>query len=76
MSPAHRSLADPYCNIIDTERKPSENCSLGKNPLKYTTANVVQQSNCRWHCERSCLLGYKSIHTLPLQSPHLLSLHL
>ncbi len=42
-------------NII--ERKPRKNCSLGKNPLKYTTANIVQQSNCRWHCERSCLLG-------------------
>ena len=43
--------------IFDTQRKPRENSSLGKNPLKDTTAYIVQQSNCRWHCERSCLLG-------------------
>ncbi len=24
---------------------------LAKNPPKYTTVYIVQQSNCRWHCE-------------------------
>ncbi len=40
--------------INDLQRKPRENSSLAKNPPKYTTAHIVQQSNCRWHCERSC----------------------
>ncbi len=41
---------------------------LAKNPPKYTTAYIVQQSNCRWHGEPTCKLGLnneKSIHTLP-----------
>ncbi len=40
MSPAHRSFADPCGKINDMKRKPCENSSLGKNPLKYTTASV------------------------------------
>jgi hypothetical protein len=24
----------------------------------YTTANIVQQSNCKWQCDSSCLLGW------------------
>jgi hypothetical protein len=44
-------------------------------------AYIVQQSNCRWNCERSCFLrlglnNEKSIHTLLLQYLNLLSLHL
>ncbi len=35
-------------------RKSRENSSLAKNPPKSTTANIVQQSNCRWHCEPTC----------------------
>ncbi len=35
-------------------RKPREKSSLGKNPPKFTTAYIVQQSNCRWHCEPTC----------------------
>ncbi len=58
--------------------KPAKYPSLGKNPPKYTTAYIVQQSNCRWHCEPTCFLRWafnkeKSLHTLLLQSPHLLS---
>jgi hypothetical protein len=41
--------------INDLQRKPRENSSLAKNPPKYTTAYIVQQSNCRGHCQRSCL---------------------
>ncbi len=33
---------------------PAKYPSLGKNPPKYTTAYIVQQSNCRWHCEPTC----------------------
>ncbi len=40
--------------INDLQRKPRKYSSLAKNPPKYTTAHIVQQSNCRWHCERSC----------------------
>jgi hypothetical protein len=29
---------------------------LAKNPPKYTTAYIVQQSNCRWHCEPTFFL--------------------
>jgi hypothetical protein len=25
-----------------------------KNPPKYSTAYIVQQSNCRWHCQPTC----------------------
>jgi hypothetical protein len=55
--PPNRSFAVPCGKINIIERKPRENCCLGKYPLKYTTDNIVQQSNCRWHCEHSCLLG-------------------
>jgi hypothetical protein len=27
---------------------------LAKNLPKYTTAYIVQQRNCRWHCEPTC----------------------
>ena len=62
-------------------RKPREDSSLGKNPPKYTTAYIVQQSNCRWHCEPTFFLRWafnteKSLHTLSLQYLHLLSLYL
>ncbi len=55
---AHRSFADPYGEIIDMQRKPCENSSLAKNPPKNTTAYIVQQSNCRWHCEPTFFLGW------------------
>ncbi len=38
-------------------RKPRENSSLAKNPPKYTTAYIVQQSNSRWHCEPTFFIG-------------------
>jgi hypothetical protein len=71
MSPTHRILADPYCDIVDTERKPRENSILGKNPLKYTTANKVQQSNCRWHCEPTFFLRWAFNKEKSLHTPHL-----
>ena len=40
--------------INDLQRKPRENSSLAKIPPKYSTAYIVQQSNCRWHCEATC----------------------
>ena len=60
---------------------PAKCPSLAKNLPKNTIAYIVQQSNCRWHCEPAFFLRWafnkeKSLHTLPLQSPHLLSLHL
>ena len=60
---------------------PAKYPSLAKNPPKYTTAYIVQQSNYRWHCEPTFFLGWafyndKSLHTLPLQFLHLLSLPL
>ena len=50
---------------------PAKYTSLAKNPPKYTTAYIVQQRNCRWHCEPTCFfkLGLnkeKSLHILPL----------
>ena len=56
-------------------------CRAAKNSLRGTTAYIAQQSNCRWHCEPTFFLGWafnkeKSFHFLPLQSLHLLSLHL
>jgi hypothetical protein len=36
-------------------RKPAKYPSLAKNPPKYTTAYIAQQSNCRWLCEPTCL---------------------
>jgi hypothetical protein len=62
-------------------RKTRENPSLAKNPPKYTTAYIVQQSNCRWHCERlftPCLFNlspsYLSISNPSLSKPYVLSL--
>jgi hypothetical protein len=62
-------------------KKPAKCPSLEKNPPKYTTAYIVQQSNCRWRCEPTFFLGWafnneQSIHTLPLQSLPRLSLPL
>jgi hypothetical protein len=37
---------------------PAKYHSLAKNPPKYTTAYIVQQSNCRWHCEPTFFLGW------------------
>ncbi len=33
---------------------PAKYPRLSKNPPKYTTAYIVQQSNCRWHGEPTC----------------------
>ncbi len=54
--PSHCSFADPYgvSNDIQYSENPSKCPSLAKNPPKYTTAYLVQQSNCRWHCEPTC----------------------
>ena len=79
MHSARRSFADPYtAKLMICRENPAKCPSLAKNPPKYTTAYIVQQSNCRWQCEPTFFLGWafnkeKSIHTLPLQSLHLLS---
>ncbi len=62
-------------NVKIYRKNPAKCPSLAKNPPKYTTAYIVQQSNCRWHCEPTFFLGWsfnteQSIHTLPLQSIH------
>ena len=67
-------------NYYYIEKTP-RNVPVWQKSAKYTTAYIVQKSNCRWHCERSCQIRLglnkeKSIHTLPLQYLHLLSLHL
>ena len=55
MSPAPHSCSDPTSDINDTYvEKTPRSPSLGKNPPRHTTVYIVQQSNCRWHCERSC----------------------
>ena len=78
--PSHRNAASLILPAL-LMRKPREDSSLGKNPPKYTTAYIVQQSNCRWLCEPTFFLRWdfnkeKSLHTLPLQSFHLLSQYL
>ncbi len=78
--PSHRNAASLILPAL-LMRKPREDSSLGKNPPKYTTAYIVQQSNCRWYCEHTFFLGWafnteKSLHTLSLQYLHLLSLYL
>jgi hypothetical protein len=40
--------------IMIYSENPTKCPSLGKNPPKYTTACIVKQSNCRWHCEYTC----------------------
>jgi hypothetical protein len=74
-------LSNTATKLMIYRENPAKYPSLAKSPPKYTTAYIVQQSNCRWHCEPSCLLGWafnkeKSLHTLSLQSHRLLPLHL
>jgi hypothetical protein len=38
----------------NTVGNPAKYPSLTKNPPKYTPAYIVQQSNCRWLCDRTC----------------------
>ncbi len=43
----------------EVHKKPQNECYLEITPRKFqfgkkSTAYLVQQSNCRWHCERSC----------------------
>ncbi len=40
--------------IMICGENPAKYPSLAKNLPKYTTAYIVQQSNCRWHCEPTC----------------------
>ena len=40
--------------IIIFRENPAKYPSLAKNPPKYTTAYIVQQSNCRWLCDPTC----------------------
>jgi hypothetical protein len=40
--------------IVICRENPAKYPSLAKNPPKYTTAYIVQQSNCRWHGEPTC----------------------
>ncbi len=52
---------------------------FGQKSAKVFHCHIVQQSNCRWHCEPTFSLGWafyndKSLHTLPLQFLHLLTL--
>jgi len=69
--PSHRNAASLILPAL-LMRKPREDSSLGKNPPKYTTAYIVQQSNCRWHCEPTFFLGWdltqKSLSSHPLSS--------
>jgi hypothetical protein len=72
---------NPGNNTKNADLNPEKYPSMAKNPPKYTTAYIVQQRNCRWHCEPTYFLGWAStmiiyIHTLPLKSLHLLSLPL
>jgi hypothetical protein len=74
-------LSNTATKLMICRENPAKCPSLAKNPPKYTTAYIVQESNCRWHCEPTFFLSWafnkeKSIHTLPLQSFHLLSLPL
>jgi hypothetical protein len=66
-------IAEPFGEINDMyhiEKTPRK-FQFEENPPKYTTAYLVQQSNCRWHCEPTFFLRWafnteKSLHTLPL----------
>jgi hypothetical protein len=74
-------LSNTATKLMICRENPGKCPSLAENPSKYTTAYIVQQSNCRWHCEPTFFLSWafnkeKSVHTLPLESLHLLSLHL
>ncbi len=73
LTPAPPIAASLILTVNNIKRNPRESSSLGKNPPKYTTAYIVQQSNCRWHCEPTFFLRWafnkeKSLHTLPLQN--------
>ncbi len=52
----HCSFADPSDEINDLQRNPREISQFGIKSAKvyHCLHTVVQQSNCRWHCERSC----------------------
>ncbi len=43
--------------LLIYRENPAKCPSLAKNPPKYTTAYIVQLSNRRWRCERSCFIG-------------------
>ncbi len=84
-SSKHKQASSPHQHatpkIMIRRGNPAKCPCLAKNPPKHTTAYIVQQSNCRWHCEPTFFLGRafnkeKSIHAFPLQFLHLLSLHL
>ncbi len=47
-------------SVIICSENPAKCPSLAKNPPKYTTAYLVQQSNCRWHCEPTCFSSLAS----------------
>jgi hypothetical protein len=43
--------------LLLIEKNPAKCPSLAKNPPKFTTAYIVQQSNFRWHCEPTFFFG-------------------
>jgi hypothetical protein len=57
MSPAPPIAASLYLPANNIWKNPAKYPSLSKNPPKYTTAYIVQQSNCRWLCEPTFYFG-------------------
>jgi hypothetical protein len=57
LTPAPPIAASLILTVNNIQRKPRETSNLGENPPKYTTAYIVQQSNCRWHCEPTSYVG-------------------
>ncbi len=54
-------MFNPGNNTKNADLNPAKYPSLAKNPPKYTTAYIVQQRNCRWHCEPTFLrLGFNN----------------
>jgi hypothetical protein len=51
---------NPGNNTKNADLNPAKYPSLTKNPPKYTTAYIVQWSNCRWHCEPTFFSGLAS----------------
>jgi hypothetical protein len=51
MSPAPPIASALIPTALLLIEKPHESSILAKNPPTYTTAYIVQQSNCRWHRE-------------------------
>ncbi len=51
-------MFNPGNNTKNADLNPAKYPSLAKNPPKYTTAYIVQQRNCRWHCEPTFFLGW------------------